>query len=85
MDLSGYFIRKKSEYTGFNMDVGIVTLLSNYIVRVLKQPGGIVYVSPPSKHSALGVILTPKTTQNATFGVSSYVQNLNTLGSTWML
>ena len=81
MDLSGYFIRKKSEYTGFNMDVGIVTVLSNYIVRVLKQPGGL----PPSKHSALGVILTPKTTHNATFRVSSYVQNLNTLGSTWML
>ena len=55
MHLSGYFIRTKSEYTGFNMDVGIVTVLSNYIVRVLKQPGSIVYMSPPFKHSALGV------------------------------
>ena len=34
----------------------------------------------PSKHSALGVILTQKRPKNTTFGVSSYEQNLNTLG-----
>ena len=62
MDLSGYFIRTNAEYTGINMDVEIVTVLSNYIVLVLKQPGSIVYMSPPFKHSVLGVILTPKTT-----------------------
>ena len=69
MHVSGYFIRTKSEYTEFNMDVVIVTVLSNYIVRVIKQPGSIVYLSHPPNIVYWGVILTPKTTQNASFKV----------------